>query len=390
MLKALFYITLVSLSLGQFTALSKSEGTNIYLFDILVAGTTVVNVFYLLVVSKKFKVPRAFVYLITFLLVGVLSLFINSWKLDSAQLVSAGFYAVRFLVYSLFGLSLYNLVLVKKLTLNEIYKAFVISGILITILGFVQLVLLPDFEQLNPLLGWDPHKNRLASTFFDPNFVGAYLVITLTIFILKLSQKNISSFLVISLLLAGIVLTFSRSAWLMLAAVIFMYGVFKNPKILLVSLVVAFMAYYTTPRIQTRISGTTDPADSAAFRYISWSNTAKIIKDNSIFGVGFNALRNTQLEYGFVDPDTVYGHSVAGSDASLLFVWATSGLVGLILFIRGFFDPLFRKRDAAKNIELYQFIIFPLLLESVFINSLFYPQLMVLWISCLAFSYVQK
>ncbi len=376
MLRFLYYLTLASLVLGQFASFSKSDGTNLYIFDVLVFVTAFVTTIYFLGVQKKFKISVPFCYLLGFVFIGTVSLFLHSYKYSIDQLAVSYFYIVRFVSYILFATAIFNLVLSKKMTSNEIYNSIVLSGIILVALGLIQLILLPDFEQLDPVLGWDPHKNRLTSTFFDPNFIGAYLVMCVTIVAETAKKINLKSALVLIILLTGIILTFSRSAWLMLAIFVLVYGLAKNRKLLFVSLLIMFLAYYSVPRIQTRISGTTDPADSAHFRLTSWSNTLKIIKDQPILGVGYNTLRYVQKDYGFTDEDTFLKHSASGSDSSLLFVWATSGIVGLCLFLAGIFG-----KDSGF---LYKSMIIALLVESQFINSLFYPQIMFVWMITLA------
>ncbi len=398
----LVFLSLLGLALGQLVSLSKAEGTNIYLFDILILFTSLVNVIYLFLLAKKFYIPKAIFYLFGFLLTGLFSLCLNFDRYTSGQLISSGFYLVRLFFYVLFALGVFNLVrnsegnteqklqLGPKVTLNQIYKIVTFLGLLVSVLGFIQLVILPDFTTLDPSLGWDPHKNRLASTFFDPNFVGAYLVVILSMFLFKFSNSkffinNKLKVFISVILLSAIFLTFSRSAWLMLSVIIFVYGVLKSPKILVLSAVVALLAYYSVPRIQTRLSGTTDPADSAHFRLISWANTFEIVKDNPIFGVGYNGLRTIQQQYGFVDYDSLASHSASGSDSSLLFVLATTGFIGAIVFIIAILQPYLMKNP---NAFVYKIVMLGLLVESQFVNSMFYPQILILWLLLLCFSYL--
>jgi O-antigen ligase len=145
--------------------------------------------------------------------------------------------------------------------------------------------------------------------------------------------------------------------------------------LLLTFLIIAFATYFAIPRIQTRVAGITDPADSAHFRLVSWSNTLSIIQDNLLLGVGFNTFRYAQKEYGLVDYSGYESHGASGSDSSLLFVLATTGIFGLMFFLGGFMQPLFK----SKNLLLKTLIV-SLLLESFFINSLFYPQILIIWI----------
>ncbi len=387
------FLSFLSLAMGQFASLSKSEGSNIYAFDIIVAFTAFFNFIYLLAVKKTFVVPKAILYLIAFVLVGGISLYAQSAEYSVYQLLPSFFYFFRFLSYVLFALGIFNLVKTNVINLRQIYLIIISLGIAVALAGYIQLFLLPDFTQLDPSLGWDPHKNRLASTFFDPNFVGAYLTIILVMFLSGihrgLVQTNaITKNFIICLLSLAIILTFSRSAWFMLAVVTFFYSYFKNPKLIVAGLLLVFLAYYSVPRIQTRISGTTDPSDSAHFRLISWSNTYKIIEDYPFFGVGYNGLRAVQLRYGFADYDSFLGHAVSGSDSSILFVIATTGLVGFILFLLGIFIPFVNKMRAVDDLFTYKLVMFGLIMESQFINSLFYPQILVIWLLLLVFSYL--
>lgn len=135
------------------------------------------------------------------------------------------------------------------------------------------------------------------------------------------------------------------------------------------------------PRIQTRIAGLTDPADSAHFRLISWQNTLKIISDRPLFGVGFNNMRAVKAKYGYLNPDTLENHSASGSDSSFLLVFATTGVIGFLIFIGAYYFALLDKPSL-----FFSAFIFALLLGSQFINSLFFPQIMFLWLVVYALS----
>jgi hypothetical protein len=162
-----------------------------------------------------------------------------------------------------------------------------------------------------------------------------------------------------------------------MAIAILVFGLMKKRQLLFYGLLLSFLAYFLVPRVQTRIAGITDPADSARFRIVSWKNALEISSDNLFLGIGFNAYRYIQKDYGFLTPDDVSSRSGAGSDSSLLFVLATTGIIGLSLYVSGFMypflDSVFSKR---KNRLLMVTIISALFLESLFINSLFYPQIM--------------
>ena len=393
MLIASFYITLFLLSLNQLSVLSKSGGVSVYLFDISVIIFSLLGTFYFLIGKKSFKIPRYSYLYILFLLLACVSLFLSSVNLSTEKIRTGSFYLLRYLSYLLSGVVVYNMVDKKLLSKKSIENAVVLSGLFIAIAGFVQLIILPDFTVLDPSLGWDPHKNRLASTFFDPNFVGAYFVVCIATLLekifpdekIKKSSKNgFYTYFCLITIFVGLILTFSRSAWGMLGIVVLAYGIFRSKALLLIAFLTAFMAYFAIPRVQTRISGTTDPADSASLRIVSWGNTVRIIKDNMWTGVGFNTFRYAQENYGFLTPDQDEMHSGAGSDSSLLFVFATTGLLGFLIYLSAFLLPII---DSLKERYLGWLVILSvligLLMESQFINSLFYPQIMFLLYSLL-------
>jgi len=383
MLNFLFYSCVAALSLGQFAVITKVGDTKLYLFDLLVALFSVIGTLYFLIRDNKFKISKFLFAFYIFNFFALISLIYNSAYLNNEELLVAFSYLLRIFFYLTAANVVYNQVIVKRLNLSRIANVFVISGVLIALAGFIQLVILPDFTVLDPVLGWDPHKNRLASTFFDPNYVGAYLILVMSFlvfkdfFYTKMEQKSkkkwhTASFIVV---LLAMLLTYSRSTWGMFGAGVLVYGLFRSKWLVALSLIIAFSAYFAVPRIQTRVTGITDPADSAHLRLISWSNTLDIAKDNMFLGVGYNAFKKAQIDYGYLTPDTVKEHSATGSDSSLLLVLATTGVIGLLVFISGLVFPI------VKTKNLYSLVvIIPLVLESNFVNSLFYPQILFLWL----------
>jgi O-antigen ligase len=378
MLTNLLYVFVITLSLGQFSQLYKSGDSAIYLFDVVAIIFAAYGLLYFLQFKKSVKVPKVFIPFLFFVGVGVVSLGLSAHNLTSDQVLVALFYAVRFVAYLLDALVVFNMLEAKIITRASLFNLLIYSCVFVAIAGFVQLVVLPDFTTLDPSLGWDPHKNRLASTFFDPNFVGAYLSLGLAVLLDKFFSKKWShaDSLFFVILLVALLLTFSRSAWLMFASIVLVFGIFKSRTLLLVSALVLFSAYFAVPRIQTRIAGVTDPADSAQFRLVSWSNAWQITKDNLVFGVGFNAYRYAQESYGFLTVDTVDTHSGSGTDSSLLLVLATTGIIGFAFYGVGLIDMCLKFK--AKPFILGLAIFAGLVVESTFINSLFYPQIM-LW-----------
>lgn len=389
----LFVVCIFSLSLGQFSAIySLGQGT-IYLFDVLFMLFDFLGLIYLAKL-RQVKIPLAVISLLTSVALGLFSLLFTPLNLEIMEFLTALAYPLRLLAYILFALTVGNFVRADLFRIDAVYRVIVYTGIFLFVAGIFQLIVLPDLEALDPALGWDPHKNRMASTFFDPNFLGMYFVVCLAASMSINSSRSVTETKQLSfskrlyplapiIFLTGIFLTFSRSAWLATGVLVFFAGL-KNRMVLLVAVSLVLLAVFAIPRVQTRISGITDPQDSASFRLISWQNTLEIVKDNWVFGVGYNAFRYAQRDYGFIDDHTYYSRSGAGSDSSLLLVWATSGIFGLIFFLGFFLSTLL---IAAKHSDLTAIgLIFAMLVNSLFINSLFYPQILVSFLLLLSHS----
>jgi len=386
LLKILLYIVVFTLSLGQFASIGGGEGFRLYLFDIFTTIFVFYGLIYFFIIKRSFKVPRNSFWFVGFVLIALLSWLIGLTTFSNLEAIVALFYLIRFLIYFLSSLIIFNMIQKKLILPNDFFVLIFISAAFISIVGFVQLAVLPDFTVLDSNLGWDPHKNRLASTFFDPNFTGGFLAMTLGLAIglilnkeIRLTPLQLVFFVVIPLI--ALVLTFSRSSWGMFAVIILVLGMLRARWLLFLAAILMFLTYFAIPRVQTRLSGVTDPADSAAFRLVSWKNTMVIAKDNPILGV--NYFRYAQREYGFFDVGTQGGHAGSGSDSSLLLILATTGVIGTTLFGLGYLTST-ANLFSVNRIALFA-VLLGLLLHSQFVNSLFYPQIMFLWLSFISF-----
>jgi len=375
-LKNFFHICLIFLIGGQFVRLSRGE-FNFYLSDLMLVLFTVVGFIYLLV-KKSLKINIPLIFFSLFGVVALISLLFNIESYNFNQILISSSYLVRFIAILGTVIVLTNLVYLGELTSDELIEIIISYILAFCLMGFIQYIILPDFTVLDSSLGWDPHKYRLASTFFDPNYAGSFLVLGIAALAYKFDKnKNISvlDFVALISILSGVLITYSRSAWLMLSALVFVLG-FKYKTIMLLSILIFFGAYIAVPRIQTRLTGTTDPADSAQFRLISWRKALDVFVANPVLGVGFNAFRYSQ-ESVLVDySDAKKINSGAGSDSSFLLVLATTGVIGFAMFIVAYLFPIIWSNG---NIFVFGITI-ALALNTQFINSLFYPQILLVFL----------
>lgn len=376
-------------------------------------------------IRKSLILPRNFIYLMIFWAVCVLSLL---FSLD----LSGWFYLMRFIIYSATFYLTFHLVKSRILGLGEFLNLVKITAIILAIIGVFQLIIFPDLESLSSN-GYDPHKFRIFSTFLDPNFLGTFLTFSFILSLYGLVSKkfiNINDYLkenrwdlVWSIILGTtIILSFSRSAYLMLAISLLIILSVINRKLLLIFAILSIILYLSFPAFNERINGAINVDKSAIERFSSWDKGLTIFQKNPILGIGFNNIRDYSQQMNLTKLFSVDGgNSGAGIDSSLIFILATTGLIGFLAFIlliikvfsdlilsltanvKAFYNLQFRPfkimqrilklpvpgkrfRDHYVNLPLFALTL-GLIANSFFINSLFFPQVMFIWYSLLGVYY---
>ncbi|MEK7610926.1 MAG: O-antigen ligase family protein [Patescibacteria group bacterium] len=378
--KAFLYIFILSLTLGQLGSYRFGEGV-VYISDLLLAALIVIWLLESFLVIRSLRLERKGIFIFLFGVVSLLTLLNATRFFSSAEIITGSLYWFRWVAYALVYFLVRDLITKGEKIREPIIFLLIVDGLFLALSGFIQLAVIPDFRLQAVESGWDPHKNRLLSTFFDPNFTGAFLSLTLSLVISRLFSPGRKLLYVVALpvLLLALLLTFSRSAWLMFGVIILVFGLLRSRWLLLLAVFLAFSAYFFVPRVQTRLSGVTDPADSAHFRLISWNNTLKIAGDYPLSGVGFNLFRYAQADYGFFGfRDPSGGHAGAGSDSSWLLVLATTGVFGFLIFSLLYLRLLlesWKARGTVVGLALLAALA-GLVVETNFINALFYVPIM--------------
>lgn len=271
------------------------------------------------------------------------------------------------------------------------WRGLYLTIALLTLLGIVQLIFLPNLSPYSSW-GWDPHQLRLVSTWIDPNFFGAFLVMGLAVIVLgpklKQGQRAVFALVVIFSLLATqsrsalvalvMSLLFTAPFWFVLGAkklarkrLVFVTSVLSMFILLMLVIVVILW-----PRFVGLIS--IDPTVQA--RVTNIQKALPIIADNSLLGVGYNAYQFAARDAGAIGD--FQNHSRAGTDNSLLTIWATTGLVGLFLFLvpwvyifHQFIVDLRRFKHLVSFMGLLCVVV--LFAHSQFVNSLIYSHLLI-------------
>lgn len=358
-------------------------------------------------IIKKDSMPKASlaVPLLLFVTVASLSLLQSLIFLSLSEVISGSLYLIRFLQYGF----LYFIVLQTVQTTKQVkmvLKILTLSAFLLALAGFIQLIVYPDLAALEEL-GYDPHINRLVSTWLDPNFVGGLLAFVMSILlgITLHTKKNthiVGLLCIMAFLGAALFLTFSRSAYLALIAGVFLISLFQSRKILLIAIILFSLGLMASPRAQERVgelaqsatslifSSVDTPDPTAKLRLESWGQTWQLIQKRPLIGSGYNNLRSVNYQEGFIKDLDV--HSGSGSDSSLLTILATTGIMGFIPFLFLYLIPLKTAFTTWRNKKIPAFSrgyslgmtggIAALFIHSIFVNSLLFPQILIfLWIS---------
>lgn len=371
--------TLLASTLGEFGKYPFGNvGNAVNTLDVLTGITVGVFLIWKIGITKKIDFPKVYYFLIGFMAVGFLSLVVN-------LNFSGVLYLARFILYSLFFWIGYSLISDRNFRKNQLNGVVLVTGLAGAVLGLLQLFFYPDLTFLNRF-GYDPHIYRLSGTFLDPNFLGAFLTFGYGVSVIFFLQENLKKYLLaIMMLFISVILTFSRSAWVMLA-ILNIFSIWLLPKKIIIWLVlVGVLVAVFVPKVQERIFGAFTIDISASERFNSWDKGIELFKMNPVFGIGFNNIRSVSMENGLLKPFTADGgNSGAGVDSSWLLIFATTGVLGGVLFglfyLKIWLD--FLKAFLKYNQKEYLIIVGLMtgfFIESQFINSLFYPPVMLIF-----------
>ncbi len=361
----MFYLILINLLLfssGQIATITRNGGLNIYLFDIFLIISNFV-IFGYLMKRGKFKINFP---LLSFILFILFSLFVTIFQIYYFDLLSQFLilsYLVRFSSYFFFGYFIYLLILNKLVTKDNLKRILTINFWFLTSLNALQLIFLNNLSEL-ATFGWDPHINRLTGSFLDPNFMAFYLCLYFILNKYFLQNKYIEYLTIIS-----IFLTVSRNGILTFLIVLILSTKLTIKKFVYFFIILILLLMFV-PQISNRFTQFSDSNDSSYQRLISWNEGLKVANFSNFWGVGFNNYRNSAQFYKINSGQELIKNSANSVDSSLLFILITTGVFGLVIFVIHLFSFTFQNKLIWQNIVL----LVGLLFNSLFINSMFYPQ----------------
>lgn len=332
------------------------------------------------VIFFQLRANKLYSYIFNFLLAALFSLVLSIYIFPLKSVMVGGLYFIRLISYfSLFILT-WNLVEKRKFTRDNLFKLLILTSFIVGILGWVQYFVFPDLRILR-YLGWDDHMYRLVGSFLDPTFTAIILVFGfLAVYVKYLFSRRKKLLLILAFFLITVMLTYARASYLALGAGISITLLISSSKISRIAnrkfvVLIIICIFFLIPLLPRPSSSGVElmRVYSIKAKVINYFQTYEIIKKYPLFGVGFNNMCSARVLFNY---DIGYqSHSCSGSDSSLLLVLATTGIVGLIVFLN---LGLFIVRNLKRDLYGLTFLscLVALLVHSLFVNSLFYPWVM--------------
>ncbi|HWA51918.1 MAG TPA: O-antigen ligase family protein [Patescibacteria group bacterium] len=298
-----------------------------------------------------------------FVLICIFSLIFSLSFFNLPQILNGLFYLIRLISYfylsQIVNLQFGKVERKRKLIINSLITV----GIFIAIFGWIQYLIFPDLRALKTL-GWDDHYFRLVSTFLDPAFTGILLVLTEILVLIKTVKKKTGlNYLLNVFLLITVLFTYSRSSYLALFfAVLFLFYKFRKKVILIfLALFLIFIPLLPRPGGEgVNLARTYTVVD----KFQNSKTAFKVIKKSPVFGIGFDniciaTLNNTNI------------HSCSGFDNSILFIIATTGVIGFVIFLQMIYKIIVNTKFDAFGFGLLASLI-AIFIHGMFTETFFY------------------
>lgn len=325
-------------------------------------------------VLAKLKKPAIFKYLENFLIIIVFSWIFSALAFWQFSALYGLLYLMRLISYFYFLIYVWNFVEQKKKNKELLVNSLLGISVISAVFGWIQYFAIPSLKPFY-IWGWDEHLFRLVGTFLDPTFLGIIIVFGLLISINRLFDKWNNKDLIIGLFLTlSLAFTYSRASYLAFFAglLVIAYKYRKYLKNILFVIIGFLVLMLILPTSANHVLSFTRQF-SAIARLADYKTTLKIFSDSPVFGVGYD---NVCVAYQtIVGAQSFASHACSGSDSSLLFILATTGVVGIITFIYMIWN-LYKNLSGSSQLLLLSSSFFALLVHSLFSNSLVYPWVM--------------
>lgn len=315
-------------------------------------------------IVNKLPKPEVFKYLENFLLVAFFSWTVSIFIFKDIKVLYGLLYLFRLTAYCYFFVYVADWMEKSKKNSKLIRNSVIVVAAASAFFGWIQYFVFPSIIPFK-VWGWDEHLYRLVGTFLDPTFLGIILVIGFFVAIKK--SKAIALFLLIS-----IAFTYSRASYIAFGAGLVVFALLEKKIKLSIFFLMFFLFFLLIlPKNTGGLGVNLTRTNTLAGRLLNYRETYEIFFNYPVFGIGYNNICLARNKY--INTESVSSHSCSGSDSSILFILATTGVVGFLSLVYGI-----------TKFRVLNPIFIAIATHSLFSNSLFYPWVMGLIVLILA------
>jgi hypothetical protein len=356
--KLIDYLLLLSIAIFSIGQLPGIFFQNLLSLSFRIHPIDVISIFIVVFIASNIGISKLSKKYWAFLVVLVFSVSVGN-ALKVFDLVGL-FYLARIASY----IPLIYLLPKLKTNTKQLALGMLIAVMLAAFFGWFQYLFFPDLTELKNF-GWDDHYYRLVSTFLDPAFTGIVFALSattsLSLFLKSKSKVYLFSFI---FLFVSLAFTYSRASYLAFSVGMLILFWQKHKKYMLSILAALILIVLILPNKMGGEGVNLLRTSSAVQKLKNFSDSYEIISHSPLFGVGFNNLCTAKAKLS-IPTGT---NSCYGLDNTFLFVWATTGVTGLIIFINLLFDLYKNNKSILWRASLGMVII-----HSMFTPTIFFP-----------------
>ena len=258
-------------------------------------------------------------------------LFATFLSVDLKGSLFGGLLTVCFILFSIVVINAFE----SRIQVKALLFVMVCGGVIVSLYGFYQYLFQSKFGGVWVDTEMFDGMFRVYSTFANPNVLGEYFLIVIPIsvacfFISKPILMKIFYAGTTAVMLACLVLTYSRGCYIGIAVAAAVYLVLYDKRFIFLGvLALLLMPFFLPETMLNRILSIGNMEDSStSYRVYIWMGTIAMLKDYWFTGIGPG-----ESAYNVVYP--IYGYngiSAPHSHNTFLQVMCDSGIIGIIAF----------------------------------------------------------
>lgn len=233
------------------------------------------------------------------------------------------------------------------------------TAFLVCMIGIYQYIFVPNMHMKEwvDAAQFPKLKRRMASTLMNPNLLGAYLLMILSVVISyilvyvkvpqgmgaqanKRRQDALMMIPIFAILFVTMLLTYSRGIWISFCAMILYWAIFVERRLFWSLLAVPLILYCYEGEIASRLWSIFQGQDTSTdLRWALWDSTLYIVRAHPIFGIGWNTFFLVYPDYNYY----IQGPHILMYHAHNLYlnILAEAGVLGLVSFLGVLFGHVY-------------------------------------------------